>query len=107
MRSKFLTFFAEECNARGIDTLPYDDGRPEWRMEFRTVTVGGVNLTIEPVDESAQSELATGLFILNLSTLFAVILPDVAERFQAAALAAYARLQECLKAAAETEGVQP
>ena len=103
MRSKFLTYFAEECNARGLDTLPFDDGRPEWRMEFRTALTAGVNLTIEPVDDSAQSELATGLFILNLSTLFAVILPDIAERFQGAAVAAYGRLQECLKAAAETE----
>lgn len=96
MHSKFLTFFAEECNARGLDTRPFDDGLPEWRMEFRTALTAGVNLTIEPVDESAQSEMATGLFILNLSTLFTVILPDVAERFQAAAVAAYARLQAYL-----------
>ena len=93
MHSKFLAFFAEECRARGIAPEHCDDGAAAWRMKFLVTETAGVNVTFELADESEISEAMIGMFMLNLSALFPFILPDVAEAFQGAVVAARDRLR--------------
>ena len=93
MRSKFLEFFVEECTARGIAPESQDDGAAAWRMKFLVTETSGVNVTFELADESGISEAMLGMFMLNLAALFPFILPDVADRFQSAVIAARERLR--------------
>ena len=93
MHSKFLEFFDAECRARGITPDNRADGIAAWHMKFLVTETAGVNVTFELNDESGISEAFLGLFLLNLSGLFPFILPDVAEQFQAAVVAARDRLR--------------
>lgn len=93
MHSKFLEFFAEECRARGIAPENRADDAAAWRMKFRVTETAGVNVSFELADESGISESFLGLFMMNLSALFPFILPDLAEQFQAATVAARDRLR--------------
>ena len=92
MHSKFLELFVEECRARGITPDQCDDDAAAWRMKFLVTETAGVNVTFELADESEISDVFLGMFMANLADLFPFILPDVAEAFQGAVVAARERL---------------
>lgn len=99
MHSKFLEFFIDECRARGINAEFTDDNKAEWRIWLRMGDTAGIKIAAEITDESEESEAMLGLYTLHMMVLFPFMSPDVAERYQAAAVVARARLREYFEAA--------